>query len=102
MREIYVLETLRDKIVKYCDTGVWEKGGWTPPSPAQALDAVWCMVSVYSCYSFRLLVYSSYSFRLLVYYCYSFRLLVYYCYSFRPLVYSCYSFRLLVYYCYSF
>ena len=62
MREIYVLETLRDKIVKYCDTGVWEKGGWTPPSPAQALDAVWCLVSVYYCYSFRLLVYYCYSF----------------------------------------
>jgi hypothetical protein len=27
MREIFILETLRRKILTYCLTGVWEKGG---------------------------------------------------------------------------
>lgn len=28
MREIYILTTLKDKIVEYCVTGVWKKGGF--------------------------------------------------------------------------
>ena len=36
MREIFIIQTLRDKVISYCDTGVWEKGGWNSPSPPHA------------------------------------------------------------------
>jgi len=35
MREIFILETLKGKIISYCLTGVWEKGGFKFESAAQ-------------------------------------------------------------------
>ena len=35
MREIFILETLKGKIISYCLTGVWERGGFQYESAAQ-------------------------------------------------------------------